>query len=181
MRKSIPVILLILFTAPARAALLETLTLDMNANNGLTGITSNTVLSSGTNYEITVSGTFEIGCLAPSGNPPCPTDADYFVPSTTGVPSSFASNGTDIGVQIDNVKIDWGPFATSRVYSTVMMGLDSTIFINYLDTFYADNRGALTVEISSLSEVPIPAAMPLFLTALAALGLIRRRGASGTN
>ena len=62
-----------------------------------------------------------------------------------------------------------------------MMGLDSTIFINYLDTFYADNRGELSVEISSLSAVPVPAALPLFLTAVAALGLMRRRAGADSN
>ena len=174
MRKLILAVLLSFTVLPAQAALLETLTPDMNANNGLAGINSTTVLLSSFNYEIKVSGTFEIGCIG-NGAQPCPTDAEWFLPSTTGTPGSFASDSTDIGVQIDNVKIDWGPYNPSRMYTTQMIGLDSTIFINYLDSFYDDNLGELTVEISSLNPVPVPAAMPLFLSALLGLGLLRRR------
>ena len=183
MRIPMLTLLLLLGSAPAQAALVENLTLDMNGGAGLTGVNSTAVLSSGTTYQITVSGTFEIGCIS---NGPCPTDAEYYFPAPNNVPdqpytrTGFDSPaGLDVGVRINDVKIDWGPFNPLRVYSILFVGLDDTIKINYQDSNYADNVGALAISIETLDAVvPIPAALPLFLSGLAVIGLLRRRPAT---
>ena len=181
MRSLLFAILMGIGVLPAQAAVIDTFTLDMNLSNGSIGVDSNAVLASGTQYIVTVSGTFEIGCIS---SDPCPTDAEYYVPSTgSNAGNAFSKTGFDLGpidvaVRIDGNKIDWGPFQPTRIYSTLLIGLGSTIHVDYLDSFYGDNSGELSVSISTLNGVvPIPGALPLFLSGLAVLGLLRRRPA----
>lgn len=165
----------------AQAVLIETLTLNMTGSAGSTGVSSTAVLALGTAYTVRVSGTFEIGCI---GFAPCPTDAEYYVPQggpNAGLPFSLTGfdnpAGVDIGAQIDNVKIDWGPFNPARVYTTTFIGKGSTAFFNYLDTNYGDNVGELTIEIETRNSVatPAPATLSLAIAGLAIAGCGRLR------
>ena len=45
----------------------------------------------------------------------------------------------------------------------------------YIFGFTGDVLGTLTLETSSITAIPLPAALPLFLTGLAGIGLLRRR------
>ena len=173
MRSLIVTAFLLFGIAPAQAALLETINLP---SNGVT-INSTEVLALGTPYTVEVSGTFQIGCI---GSPPCPTDAEYYVPSAGGNAGDPFDNtgfsntpgvGLDVGVQINGINIDWGPFEVSRIYSILFIGLGDTIALRINDSNYGDNSGSLTVKIFSQNGVvPVPAAVWLFGTAL--IGLI---------
>ena len=91
--------------------------------------------------------------------------------------SNTAGVGTDIGALINGVKIDWGPYNPAHVYSTLFIGLGDTIDIGYQDTAYSDNVGNLLVQIATVNAIPVPAALPLFLSGLVAIGFFRRRAA----
>lgn len=83
----------------------------------------------------------------------------------------------------------WGPGCgyTGWVHSTFVIPTDGTYQLvfgvtNWIDNVYDSGLaftgitvGGTTVPGEDLSEVPIPAAMPLFLTGLGALGYIGRR------
>ncbi|WP_196437409.1 VPLPA-CTERM sorting domain-containing protein [Methylomonas sp. LL1] len=62
------------------------------------------------------------------------------------------------------------PTNASRLY----LGLTDGWAFNGLPGYYGDNRGAFTANVS-LAPVPLPAALPLMLTGLGALGLASRR------
>jgi hypothetical protein len=168
--------LTILGIAPGHAALIDSFVLPTDGST----VTSSAVLASGTTYSIQVSGTFEIGCI---GGDPCPTDAEYYVPSAgpnAGTPFDYTgfsnTSGTDVGAQINGVSVYWGPFQLSRVYSILFVGLDDSIDMRYLDSNYGDNVGSLDVSISTLEAVvPVPAAAWLFATALLGLAGIGKQ------
>lgn len=166
------------------AATVDSFTINMNGNSvdydGVTGAFSNVTLDAGVEYVVTVSGTFLISC---QGQDTCPTDAEYYVAVVPNEPFNYTglSNtpgvGIDIGVALDDVKIDWGAFNPSRVYSTIYTGTGSALKATFIDTNHPDNRGSLTVEISTRMNavVPLPATIPLLLAGLGSLALIRRR------
>jgi hypothetical protein len=91
----------------------------------------------------------------------------------------------DIGVTLDGAEIDWGPFDTSHVYSTLLPGTGAQLRVAFLDAAgaYGDNReSTLRATIAesvgggpTLTPVPLPAGLPLMAAGLGALGMLRLR------
>ena len=111
-----------------------------------------------------------------------PTDGDGYgnIPQyDVSVPAQFASNketahlqaligafadasGTVVGTPF--VVGNGGVFAAPTGAAELLLGIN--------DNHYADNLGALTVSVGTLSSVPLPAAAPMFGAALLALGAV---------
>ncbi len=51
----------------------------------------------------------------------------------------------------------------------------SYLFLAENDGYFADNSGSFNVHLTATSAVPVPAALPLFASALLGMGMIRRR------
>lgn len=135
------------------------------------GIDSNLSFVLGMEYTIQVSGQFIIdqGRFA---------DAEYFDIQTTSPRDT--SGGFDIGVQINNVDIDWGPYMANNVYSYTTSDLSGVINMRLAEAgvaAYRDNAGILRVEVTSPdpSVVPLPAGLPLLLAGLGSFAIARRR------
>lgn len=153
-----------LLAAPVSAATVDAFNLDVG--NPL-GTNSGVVLALGQSYEVTVSGTFQIAFpdvrIA---------DAEYYF--RNGIPTDIRpETGEDIGVAINGVGVNWGPYNALNIYKTIVIGTGSTFNFLFVDIpgGYSDNVGSLRVTIS---EVPLPASGLLLLGALAALRLRRR-------
>lgn len=177
MNKIVLVVAASMLTTTVQAATIDNFVLDMNGTASIAGVESNVVLDPGKAYIITISGTFEIGCEVGG----CPTDAEYYVPiagGNAGLPFDLTGfddpAGIDIGAQINGDSVFWGPYDPSRVYSYKFIGLGDTVRISYLDTNPLDNVGSLDIAIS-VAPIPLPASLALGVSALAALGVVRRR------
>jgi len=145
---------------PAHAQIIDTFTLPAGPTAVDASVQSNVSLREGRIFTVRVSGTFLIG--GASGL----ADAEYFnIPAT---PLDRSVQGVDIGVQIDGVDIDWGPFNPTHVYETTIIGEGAPINVSFNDTNHGDNSGSLSVEI-----LPSPAAATVFVAA--ALVITRRR------
>ena len=149
------------FASYTEAALLETLSVPTDGNS----VNSSTVLLAGTDYIVSVSGTFQVG--GPGDGLADAEYADFSDPPNSLL--DFTGSGIDLGVSIDGNNTDWGAYASDHVYSILLSGNNSTIAIRYLDENYLDNTGNLTLTISS-SPVPVPPAAWLFGSGL--LGLV---------
>jgi len=145
---------------------------DILANNP-NCIQSNISFELGTEYTIEVSGQFIIdqGRFA---------DAEYFDIQTANPRDT--SGGFDIGVQINETDIDWGPYAADNVYTYTTSDLSGIINMRLAEASvgaYSDNGGILRVQVSTepapVSPVPLPAGMPLLLAGLGGFALMRRR------
>lgn len=162
----------------AHAATIDSFSVSTRNINGANSAVS---LNLGTEYTITVSGTFEI-------DQDRIADAEYF-DLQTGSPRD-SSGGFDIGLQINEMDIDWGAFSPTSIYSYVTSSIEGIINVRLAEATrgaYQDNVGTLFVEISvpdvvddpvdSPSEVPLPASGLLLLAGLVGFAGLRRNSA----
>ncbi len=164
--------LALVLAAPAGAATVDSFQIDTASEIGTNSTFS---FVAGTEYTISVSGTFIID----SGRT---ADAEYF-DIQTGSPRD-TSGGFDIGVQIDNTDIDWGPFSATSTYDFVSDALDGIINLRLAEASpgaYLDNVGFLSVEVTTAdivdppASVPLPASAFLLLAGVGALSSMRRK------
>lgn len=169
--------ILALGASSAWAATVDSFQIDVSDINGQD---SNIALTLGTLYEITVSGEFIID----SGfNGTRFADAEYFDTQTNAprdTSRDLFGQPFDIGVQINNIDIDWGAYADDHIYSIQTDQLSGVINMRLAEVgpaAYLDNAGVLLVEISTVDTpaVPLPAGLPLALTGLGALAWVRRK------
>jgi hypothetical protein len=124
-------------------------TLNVAVNGSAT--VSSTVLNSGENYRLRVSGTFIIS----TGNN-WEADAEYF--DFGNLPGSLQDTvtGVDNGVAVDDSTIDstrtprWGAYQADHVYEVDFLGKGATISVNLHDGNYSNNTGSLTLDILRL-------------------------------
>jgi len=67
--------------------------------------------------------------------------------------------------------------ATVNYHDTFSLAATTVLDFFIIDGFLPDNAGGVALEITPIGAVPIPAALPLFLTAIAGLGSMARRRA----
>ncbi|MEM6566649.1 MAG: VPLPA-CTERM sorting domain-containing protein [Pseudomonadota bacterium] len=159
----------------AQAATVDSFFVDTRNPDGADSAAS---LTLGTEYIVTVSGTFVID----SGRT---ADAEYF-DLQTGSPRD-TSGGFDIGLQINDMDIDWGAFTPTSIYSYVTSSLEGIINVRLAEASlgaYSDNTGSLFVEVATIngvdptdppSAVPLPASALLLLACLGGLLGFRRK------
>ncbi len=122
----------------------ETLTIDCDEGGE---VASATVLSSAGSWRVRAVGTCEIS----SGRQ---ADAEYF---DFNVGSARNRSGSlDLGIAIDDARSArdlapyWGSYQASHVYELPWTGADAPLSARYVDAFYGDNSGSLTLELLSL-------------------------------
>ena len=107
---------------------------------------STTSLSVGVTYRLRASGTAWVQTGA------FEVDAEYYDFSQP----TNATTGVDQGIAIDDGNIamdmvpDWGPYNPSHVYEVEWLGEGRPIRIYFVDGFYPNNSGSLTLEILEL-------------------------------
>lgn len=100
-------------------------------------------LKANVEYELRATGTFTIG--GPGDGLADAEFADFSDPP--GSVFDNASTGLDFGMTIDGVKPDWGEFNPNHEYSIFFIGKNSPIAVGYVDSFFSDNFGQLTLAI----------------------------------
>ena len=95
------------------------------------------------------------------------------------VPAQFASNKQTahlqalIGAFADGAgKVVGNPFVVGNLGTFAAPAGATELLLGMNDNHYADNLGALTVSVSTISAVPLPAAAPMFGAALLAFGAV---------
>ena len=153
------------FATSASAAVVDAFQLNTGS---VSGTNSSITLNDGQTYVVTVSGTFLLG----NNRTRHVADAEYFNLGSAGPVPLDGTSSQEIGVGIDGIDVDFGPFDPNNTYSTRIKGNGSAIDVFYQDSNYGDNVGSLFVEIST---VPLPAGVLLLATGLAGFGFARRR------
>ena len=99
--------------------------------------------------------------------------------SDVSVPAQFASNKDIahlqalIGAFADGTgKVVGTPFVVGNLGTFAAPAGAAELLLGINDNHYADNLGALTIGVSSVSAVPLPAAAPMFGAALLAFGAV---------
>ena len=152
----------------ANAAVVETGAVAIDGSDTVT----QTVLATGVEYTLTISGSFFIG-----GPGDGLADAEYFDLTD---PQDGLADGFEIGVAIDGVDVDFGDFDATSTYQVTLMGMGAAIALSFVDSFYGDNSGSLSFTLETadiVNPVPVPAAALLMVPALALGAGARRRAA----
>lgn len=127
-------------------------TVSVNSNSS-TGFNSTNTLSSGQNYLIVASGTWQNRGFETVD--PRFTTPDGWTTVLDG-PQGGYPNGL-LEMQVDGQFVSWGPYATSHAYSLVTSGTGSTVNFRVFDgdtltntqypDWFGDNNGTMTVDI----------------------------------
>lgn len=145
------------------------------------GVSTQTVLEAGVTYRVTVTGVANIGRTAAGAF--VLADADFYsIDNFASFVDVNPNQNVDLGLALNGVVQNFGPFNLQHVYTTLFVGLGQVLNLSFIDTFYGDNDafGALTVALERVDfENPIPGAAILFgPTIAAAFGLSRRKKAA---
>lgn len=132
----------------ANATILETLSIPSDGSS----VFSTTTLVDGLEYDIEVSGFFDIG----SGGL---GDAEFLFTADNSFLQDMR-NGVELGVLLNGNDVDFGPFNSTNLYSTTLVGDGNLLEASYSDTNFADNVGNLTLTISLVPE-PTSAALAI--------------------
>jgi len=70
--------------------------------------------------------------------------------------------------------------ATTQYRDTFTLASATTLVFFMIDGYLPDNAGGIALNINAVATTPIPAGLPLFLTAIAGLGFLARRRRAAT-
>ena len=122
--------------------------LSIPVNSVTARVTSTFVLQANVGYRLRASGTFFTTSLGRLG------DAEYYN-FNVGPPVDEAA-GIDVGLAVNDPIVDgtrtprWGAYSAEHVYEVPWMGAGAPIIVQLHDGNYADNVGALKLEILAL-------------------------------
>lgn len=112
----------------------------------------------GETYILEASGTFHVG--GPGDQTADAQYADFSNPPESLI-DIVPAMSVNIGIMVDGESPDWGAYDGDHVYQQEYVGKGTAISFMYMDSFYGDNEGELTVNV--MQVVPAPAGMALLL------------------